>query len=98
MRSLGGDATAQTALHIRALLVEQDMERARLRGRIYQLEQTLEDAGLIPPADEGESMATAYHTQARAIAAVFAYFNAGNYSINGLPAELHDAFRPLVIT
>lgn len=83
---------------IRALLIEQDIERAKLRGRIYQLERIIEGAGLTPLADDGESMAAAYHAQARAVAAVFEYFGAGSWSVDGLPPELRDVFRPLVIT
>jgi hypothetical protein len=83
---------------MQAVLVEQDMERARLRGRIFQLEQIIDAAGLIPLHDGGESMAAMYRTQAHAIAAVFDYFNAGNYTLNGLPPELHEAFRPLLVT
>lgn len=91
----GATVPAET---VRALLVEQDMERAKLRGRIYQLERIIHGAGLTPLADDGESMAASYHAQARAVAAVFDYFNAGNFTLDGLPPELHEAFRPLVIT
>ena len=83
---------------MRAVLVEQDMERARLRGRIYQLERLIDAAGIIPLEDSGESMAAMYRLQARAIAAVFDYFDAGNYTLDGLPLELHEAFRPLLVT
>ena len=89
--------TAQAAT-IAALTVEQDMARASLRGRIHQLEQALYAAGVEPPADGGQGMAAAYHAQARAIAAVLEYFDAGNYTLDGLPPELHDAFRPLLVT
>lgn len=86
--------TIQWTATTRSLLAEQDMERARLRARIAYLEAEHD----LPPSTDGESMAAAYRQQARALAAVLDYFDADQYTLKGLPRELHAAFRPLVVT
>lgn len=83
---------------IRALMIEQDQERARLRGRIRQLEQVIEDAGLTPPAGDGQGMADAYRAHQNATNAVLGFFHVQEFGLQGLPAELHETFRPLVIS
>lgn len=83
---------------IRALLLEQDMERARLRGRILELEEIIDAAGLVALADDGTSMRDAYYQFRAAVVAVLDYFDADPFTVDRLPAELRDVFRPLVIT
>lgn len=102
-QAVGGDATVHSPapawVHTtRSMLVEHDLVRARLRARIYQLEEAIRDAGFVPPDDRGESMAVAYQQKRRAVTAVLDYFNVTDLGLEGLPPELHEAFRPLVIT